>query len=211
MSVLIFDRSISTAIVFDNEGKILCSQQFIEESEEKEPVNSFSEMDTLLTDQNGSIFRVNYSTKPYLSQSKGVEMTDNLVSLVACIVNNDQNQYMYRIEIIDQRINQVNKTVDKFERRKQAMKKLQQLDVFNQSLITVPGSKPGKNKSVWSYSNNKSDDKNTRKECQRRKKYMRRDPHWTVCGVNLCFFDLFEDKIRILNLDDIGDAINEIG
>ena len=40
---------------------------------------------------------------------------------------------------------------------------------------------------------------------------MRRDPHWTVCGVNLCFFDLFEDKIRILNLEDIGDAINEIG
>ena len=87
-------------------------------------MNSFSEMDTLLTDQNGSIFRVNYSTKPYLSQSKGVEMTDNLVSLIACIIKNDQNQYMYRIEIIDQRINQINKAVDKFERRKQAMKKL---------------------------------------------------------------------------------------
>ena len=95
-------------------------------------------------------------------------MTDNLVSLIACIIKNDQNQYMYRIEIIDQRINQINKAVDKFERRKQAMKKLQsqkKLDVFGQSLISVPGSKPGsKNKSVWSYSNNKSSDKNTRKD-----------------------------------------------
>ena len=42
-------------------------------------------------------------------------------------------------------------------------------------------------------------------------KKMRRDPHWTICGKYLCFLDLFEDKIRILKLDDLYDELLEKG
>ena len=36
---------------------------------------------------------------------------------------------------------------------------------------------------------------------------IRTDPNWTICGMNLCFLDLYEDKIRILNLEDIVDEL----
>ena len=48
MSILIYNEYISTNIVFDYEGKILCSRQFIEKKKRKDAI--FDRKDTLLND-----------------------------------------------------------------------------------------------------------------------------------------------------------------